>query len=266
MLRIGKRAFSLLEVMVAVAILGLALTVILSAQGGLAASNKNAQNMGLATTLARCRMTETEEELLRLGYPEIDKDDRDISCCSGEDHEGFVCDILVQKVELPNPPQNSLGDGGTLSSAITGVASNSNALGSTGGLNFDAGIQGLGAQVSQMTGQGGAASGAGAAGMLNMVMGMVYPSLKPVMEASIRRVTVTVRWKEGPNNKDFSLVQFVTNPQRGGFMQGFDGGAPPVIPGTSGGTTSGGTSSGGTSGGTTSGGLSGSSGGVPVIK
>ena len=34
------RGFSLLEVMVAVAILGLTLTVILSAQGGLAASNK----------------------------------------------------------------------------------------------------------------------------------------------------------------------------------------------------------------------------------
>ena len=37
------RAFSLLEVMVAVAILGLTLTVILSAQGGLAASNKVAR-------------------------------------------------------------------------------------------------------------------------------------------------------------------------------------------------------------------------------
>ncbi len=121
--RIGTRAFSLLEVMVAVAILGLALTVILSAQGGLAASNKNAQNMGMATTLARCKMTEAEEDLLRLGYPEIDKDDRDISCCSAEEHEGFVCDLQVQKVELPNPPQNSLGDGGTLSSTITGVAS-----------------------------------------------------------------------------------------------------------------------------------------------
>ena len=264
--RIGTRAFSLLEVMVAVAILGLALTVILSAQGGLAASNKTAQNMGLATTLARCKMTEAEEDLLRLGYPEIDKDDRDISCCSAEEHEGFVCDLQVQKVELPQPPQNSLQDGGGLASSVSGIASNTNALGSTGGLNFDAGIGGLGAQVAQMTGQGSATSGAGAAGMLNMVMGMVYPSLKPVMEASIRRVTIKVRWKEGPNEKDFTLVQFVTNPQRGGLLQGFDGGTPPAT--TSGGTTSGGTTSGGTtSGGTPSGATGASSGGFnPVIK
>ena len=37
-----RRGFSLLEVMVAIAILGLVLTVILSAQGGLAASNRAA--------------------------------------------------------------------------------------------------------------------------------------------------------------------------------------------------------------------------------
>ena len=35
------RGFSLLEVMVAIAILGLVLTVILSAQGGLASSNRS---------------------------------------------------------------------------------------------------------------------------------------------------------------------------------------------------------------------------------
>ena len=39
--RARSGAFSLLEVMVAIAILGLALTVILSAQGGLAASNRH---------------------------------------------------------------------------------------------------------------------------------------------------------------------------------------------------------------------------------
>ena len=58
---------------------------------------------------------------------------------------------------------------------------------------------------------------AGAAGLLSMVMGIVYPSIKPFYEMSIRKVTVTVRWKEGPNKKDLALVQYVTNPQRAGF-------------------------------------------------
>jgi general secretion pathway protein I len=82
------RAFSLLEVMVAVAILGLLLSVILSAQGGLAASNRSAANMGMAADLGRCKMTEIEEKLLRDGYPEIDAIDTDVSCCVDADREG----------------------------------------------------------------------------------------------------------------------------------------------------------------------------------
>ncbi|MEO6575401.1 MAG: hypothetical protein ABIP89_16255, partial [Polyangiaceae bacterium] len=66
---------------------------------------------------------------------------------------------------------------------------------------------------------------------LNMVMGFVYPSLKIMMEASIRRLTVSVKWKEGPTQREMSVVQYVTNPQRGGFLNGVaDGG---VLPGTS---------------------------------
>jgi hypothetical protein len=58
-------------------------------------------------------------------------------------------------------------------------------------------------------------------------MGIVYPSLKPMLEASIRRIQVTVRWKEGPNAKEFALVQYVTQPQRSGFAADLvpDGGA-----------------------------------------
>ena len=51
-----------------------------------------------------------------------------------------------------------------------------------------------------------------------MVMGLVYPSMKPMMEASLRRITITVHWKEGPNPQEFTIVQYVTNPQRGGFI------------------------------------------------
>ncbi len=50
-----------------------------------------------------------------------------------------------------------------------------------------------------------------------MVMGILYPSIKPMFEASIRRLTVTVKWKEGPNDRELPLVQYITNPQRGGF-------------------------------------------------
>ncbi len=254
-----SHGFSLLEVMVAIAILGLTLTVILSAQGGLAASNRSASNMGQAVQLGRCKMTEIEEQLLKLGYQEIDQIDVGVSCCLDATPEAFTCDTKVEKIELPNMnAQNSLGDGGTLTGASSALLGPNNVAGGPG-LNLDVdggGLQGLGSQLGQQFGAG----GAGADGLISTVMGMLYPSIKPMYEASIRRVTVTVKWKEGPNLRELPITQFITNPQRGGFAGSAlmaDGGAMDF-----GGTTSGGTSSGSTGGTGGAGGGASSSGGL----
>jgi general secretion pathway protein I len=247
------RAFSLLEVMVAIAILGLVLTVILSAQGGLAASNRSAANMGQAVSLGRCKMTELEEKMLRFGYPELDAIDPGMPCCDDVQNELFTCDTRVEKVEMPNfNGGNSLGDGGALTGPgadpSAGLPGMINPAGTSGGLNLnvDAGLAGLGASL------GGQAGGAGAQGLLSMVMGIVYPSIKPMFEASIRRLSVTVKWKEGSNARELPLIQYVTNPQRGGFAGSAllpDGGAmdfadpspaaKPTTPGTGAGAKTG---------------------------
>lgn len=202
--------------MVAIAILGLTLTVILSAQGGLAASNRSAANMGQASMFGRCKMTEIEEKMLRFGFPEIDAIDSEVPCCEDEKHEVFSCDTRIEKVEMPNfNSGNSLGDGGALvgpgSDPMAGISGMLNPAGDGGGLNLnvDAGLSGIGAQLGAGT--------AGAQGLLTMVMGIIYPSMKPMFEASIRRVTVTVKWKEGTNARELPIVQYLTNPQRGGF-------------------------------------------------
>ena len=77
-----------------------------------------------------------------------------------------------------------------------------------------------------------------------MVMGIVYPSFKPMFEASIRKIQVTVKWKEGPNARELPFVQYITNPQRGGLAGSAllpDGGtmdfAPPAAAGSAGGAT-----------------------------
>jgi general secretion pathway protein I len=225
-----QRAFSLLEVMVAVAILGLALSVILSAQGGLAASNRRAANMGNAVNYGRCKITETEEKMLKLGYPPLDSIDPDAPCC-GDDSGRFRCDTRVEKIIMPIPPQNSLEGGAALAlgsaQAAAGVASGApgglinNPLGTGGALNFDGGtgLQGLGAQLTQATG------GQGAAGLIGMVMSFLYPQLKLLFEAAIRRVTVTVRWTEGVVPRNLEFVEYITNPALAGFVPGLAGGA-----------------------------------------
>lgn len=222
--------------MVAIAILGLVLTVILSAQGGLAASNRGAANMGQAVALGRCKMTEIEEKLLKLGYPELDAIDPGVPCCEDEKSDFFTCDTRTEKVVMPDfQSGNSLGDGGALvgpgaaaAAGTGGIAGLVNPAGSGGGLNLDvvASLSGLGAQL-------GAGGGSGAQGLLSMVMGILYPSIKPMYEASIRRISVTVKWKEGSNARELPIVQYVTNPQRGGFAGSAllaDGGAMDFAP------------------------------------
>ena len=250
------RGFSLLEVMVAIAILGLTLTVILSAQGGLAASNRSAANMGQAVAIGRCRMTEIEENLLKLGFQEIDQIETGVKvCCDDKEVEGYTCDWRVEKVELPNlNAGNALGDGGLLTSNTANLPGMANPAGGAGLDLADGGLQALGSQVAGQFGMGvpgmpgttSGVGGAGAEGMLGMVMGMVYPAIKPMYEQSIRRVTVTVRWKEGPNARELPITQFVTNPQRGGFAGSAllpDGGTMDFAPpdGTGTGTTGTGT-------------------------
>lgn len=218
------RGFSLLEVMVAIAILGLVLTVILSAQGGLAASNRASANMGQAVSLGRCKMTEIEEKELKLGFPLIDEIEQGVSCCEDENQEGFTCDTRIEKVELPNfTDGNALGDGGALTGPFAAASGSpfsaagiANPAGSAGlDLSGDGGLSALGSQLGAQFGAG--QGGAGAEGLLNMVMGILYPSIKPMYEASIRRITVTVKWKEGPNDRELPLIQYLTNPQGGGF-------------------------------------------------
>jgi general secretion pathway protein I len=232
-----RRGFSLLEVMFAVALFGAVVTLILSAQGGLINSNRSAANMSQAVEIARCRMSELEEKELRLGYPEVEEKDESTLCCDDKEVEGFACDWQVERVKLPEVQQlggdaslNTVlsgGLGGVLDGGLGSIASSlPTAAGTTllnplggAGLNFDAGLGGLGQGMQSMMG------GAGAQGLLSMVFGIVYPSLKPVLETAIRRITVDITWKEGSTDRTFTLTQYVTNPSRAGLLAGLaDGG------------------------------------------
>ncbi|HLK38127.1 MAG TPA: prepilin-type N-terminal cleavage/methylation domain-containing protein, partial [Polyangiaceae bacterium] len=227
------RAFSLLEVMFAVALFGAVVTVILSAQAGLVAGNKSAANMGQATAIGRCKMAEVEEKQMRLGFPEIEEKDSSTYCCDDKEVPGFSCEWRVERVTLPEATSlggdaglSSLlggglglsGDGGAAPAASGAVPSpiGSVLVNPAGGaaLDFDSGLAMMGQSLNQMAG------GAGASGLLSMVFSLVYPSLKPLLETAIRRVTVTVRWKEGVADREFTLMQYLTNPLRAGLLAG----------------------------------------------
>jgi len=222
------RGFSLLEVLMAVALFGAVVTTILAAQAGLVSGNRTAANMSQAVALARCRMSELEEKQLKLGFPEVEDKDTSSVCCDDKEVPGFSCDWQVERVTLPQATAlggdagagSLLGGGLGLDSGMLGTSLPSavGALGTmvnpAGGaqLDLDAGLQNIGQTLQQSFG------GGGAQGLLSMAFSIVYPSLKPLLESAIRRMMVTVRWKEGTTARDFTLTQYVTNPSRAGLL------------------------------------------------
>lgn len=232
------RGFSLLEVMVAVAILGLALTVILSAQAGLYSAGSHVQNETVAIGLARCKMGEIEENLLREGYQELDQADQG-PCCEDQESTHMTCSWKVERVELPQPStfdQTNPAGGSSLELGGSGDPSSVLGAGTAGGMLpngagafgalFSAGANDAGALVAAGGADGGfgaladmmgGATSQGVAGLAPLVMSIVYPTLKPMLEASIRKITLTVKWREGIQERELMVQQYVTNPMRGGL-------------------------------------------------
>jgi general secretion pathway protein I len=261
------RGFTLLEVLVAVSILGIGLTAILSAQTGLFASSLYAERVSTAVGLARCRMSELEIKLAKMGYPLIDQTEEGV-CCGDEPTTSFTCKWKIEKIILPSPPSSTIPSGSAASSgaAPTGAPTSTDplaagasplgapaglgplsalaTLGATGGsaLGASAGLgdigkflggSGMGAPMGSSSfgfGQSSVPGMAGGGSMSSMIapmfMSFVYPTLKPMLEASIRKVTVTVAWSEGSTKRSVEAVQFLTNPQQGGIdpnaAQGLD--------------------------------------------
>lgn len=228
-IRRARAAFTLLEVMVAVAILGLGLTTILTAQTGLFSSTKRAGQLSRAVGLARCKMSEIEVQLLREGY-QLTAENEEGECCEDEDSE-LRCRWTIAPVMLP---ELSMGGG-----ADAGVSESEDPTAGMESLdqNID---QGRDALMSGNTeGAMSALSGAmGGGGIASMALSMVYPQLKGMLEASIRKVTVQVYWKDGATEKDLTVTQYLTNPQAGGLLAVEEGAAG--AGGSSGGTTLGG--------------------------
>ena len=219
-LRRHHRAFTLLEVLVAIAILGLGLTVILSSQAGLFSSASRGEHLTVAGNLLRCKMSEVELEIAQKGFSLTDENDEG-ACCDDES-EGFSCAWKIERVELPPLPESS-GDGGVGDPASMGPLDALANLQSTQGasLGDNPTPAGLAEQLSP----------SGGSGIEGIVMGFVYPSLKPMLEASIRRVTIKVTWKEGQRERELEATQFLTRPQEGELgtadQLGLDGGVPP---------------------------------------
>jgi len=189
----SRRGFTLLEVMIAVAILGLSLTAIFSSEVGAANVAQRARRQNVAATLARCKMGEIEEIIAIEGLPALEKEDTD-NCCEHAPVEGFECKWIVDRIILPEFGTQEDEDESSQ----------------------DASKRQLTEAYDQVNQQGGTPQEviAGEAGNLAMLaLQLGFPILKPFLEEQVRRATVTVQWKEGDAVRGFDVIQFLVSDQ-----------------------------------------------------
>jgi general secretion pathway protein I len=192
--RLGhRRGFSLLEIMIAVAILSGALTwIVVGVSRNIKAEN-HAKLMTTATFLAREKMIDVEDELYEKGFGEFEKE-----LSGGFDDKGFArfgWRAIVDKIELPSQEQMQT----VLSNAKTAAQN------AAGGV-IDPATAAQATSAIDSSSSNPMSAGASA-------IGSQFGIIKDVLEQAIRRVTIRVTWVEGRTPQQVELVAYYSDPR-----------------------------------------------------
>ncbi len=171
----GAAGFTLLEVLLAVAILGISLSSMLASQVNSLQATRYARDISAAALLAEWKITELETQTRRDGWVNSDVEvDGDFSD-QGWDQFNYLCTIHF--IEMPE--YNQLVEA------------------------KDETDEASGAKDDNMMSAGDQAFGA---------MGMVWPIVKAAIENSIRKVDCKVTWMDGEIEHEFAIQTFWTDP------------------------------------------------------
>jgi general secretion pathway protein I len=189
----GKKGFTLLEVMIAIAILAGALTTLIVAVSRSVQAASHARFMSSATYLCRQQLVELEDKFIVDGFT----DDAGVVEEKGEFDEPafkrFRWTRTIEKITLPTVDE--------IQTAATKALQDKQQIASQAQSAMPGGIGGD---------SGGSQSGFGPQAM----QGMLGP-VKEMLEQGIRRVTIRVLWDEpGRRDQQVEVVAFYTDPRR----------------------------------------------------
>ena len=226
----SRKGFTLLEVMIALALLGFALVVLMRSTASNIQSSQAAHMMGIATDLARGKMYEIEELLIKDGFSDTDQSQLDAKPFDVEGWPDITYAYKVEVVEMPSYDvlqQMANGQMAALGSAGSAGSAGPSLLGSGFSSMQDLGLgsndplskfqnSALGGMLSMMGGMGMGAA-AGGNGVLGANAGSViqsqYTMFQQILKVSVRKVTLTVNYKVLGNDREIKLVCFFTDPQ-----------------------------------------------------
>jgi general secretion pathway protein I len=185
------RGFSLLEVMIAMAILAGALTwLVVGVSRNIKAEN-HAKLMTTANFLAREKMVDLEDDLYDKGFGEFDKEQS--GAFDDKGFSRFTWKAIVDKVELPSAEQMQtvLSNAQQARQTLLGGGTDPSTQGQAG-LNTPGGSS---SSSNPLT------AGAGA-------LASQFNVIKSVLEEGMRRVTIQIGWFEGRSPMQVELVAY----------------------------------------------------------
>jgi general secretion pathway protein I len=182
--------FTLLEVMIALAILSITLVVLLSMVTNNLRATNHARLTTTATFLARAKMSDLEDQILENGFSS--SDETADGTFKEQGHPEFSWDSAIERVELPMDAMQKQKD-----EAQDKAKDSSNPM-------------------SMLT------------GFIGGMMGTFIEPIRLGLQESVRRVTIHVTWSEpGRPDQTIEVVQYLTDPSK---LQAGIPGAPGALP------------------------------------
>jgi prepilin-type N-terminal cleavage/methylation domain-containing protein len=207
------RGFTLLEVMIGLALLGFGLVVLIKSTTGSIMGAKRAQMMGVVTDLSRGKMYDIEEKLLKEGFTDTDQSE-DGKTFDEEGWPEIKYSYKVEPVELPSFDQlqsMAQGQGSAAGSAARGSAARGSGEGSdepSGAFEDSA----LGGVISMLGGGLGGGSQDIDSKQGASFIQSYYQLVQETLKASIRKVTLTVKYDVLGEENELVTVAFFTDP------------------------------------------------------
>lgn len=200
-----RAGLTLVEVMIALAILGMALVLLIKSVATNIAASSSSYYMGVVADLSRGKIYDLEEQLLDEGFQEgVQEEEGDF------DDEGYPrikWKAIIEPAELPTYDKlMALANGGAGAGSGSG-GEDGDGTAATDKFQSSA----LGGMMSMFGGGGGAADSAQGAQTGGFIQAQ-YTLIQNVLKASVRRITLTVSWSTGIHDEQVDFILYVTDP------------------------------------------------------
>jgi general secretion pathway protein I len=213
-----SRGFTLLEVMIALALLGLGLVVLIKSSAGNIFTTEEAHMMGVVTDLARGKMYDIEEILLKDGFSDTDQSQTSDKCFDDEGWPNICYQYKVEEPKIPDFDQLQAMAQGQQKGMGSGMGSGfGSGLGSSFGGGFGSdqlpgGLENstLGGMMGMMNMFGGGKQDITAAQGGSLIQSQ-YSMFQEILKVSVRKVTLTMKWKVLGKDRDMKVVAFFTD-------------------------------------------------------